>query len=74
MYILAVEARAGGQARISVHTFPARLDSLGYRLLLEDHAGDPGLIEFWQSLKDGYAYFESAEGLPKISIARGNAI
>jgi murein L,D-transpeptidase YafK len=70
LYVLAVEARSGGQRQIPVHIFPARMDSLGYRLLAEEHATDPGLIEFWRNLKDGYDYFQFTGLLPKVTIDR----
>lgn len=68
LYLLAVEARAGGQTRIPIHIFPARMDSSVYKMLVKEHAGDQGLIGFWENIKTGFDYFESSGRLPKISV------
>ena len=53
VYLLAVMARAAGQATIPVHIFPFPLNEaeLGKR------AGSPYLA-YWRGLRPGYAYFE----------------
>ncbi len=70
LYVLAVEARAGGQRQIPVHIFPARMDSLDYRLLAEEYSHEPDLVEFWRNLKVGYDYFQSTGRLPRVTIDR----
>jgi len=68
LYVQAVEARAAGQARIPVHVFPARLDSLNFAALKREYAGDAGLIRFWENLKTGYDRFQSSGRIPMIAI------
>ncbi len=68
LYVQAVEARAAGQARIPVHVFPARLDSLNFASLKREYAGDAGLIRFWENLKIGYDRFQSSGRVPKVTI------
>ena len=53
MYLLAVTARASGQAVIPVHIFPFPLTEAE----LAKHAGSPHQA-FWRGLMPGYAYFE----------------
>ena len=55
LYVLAVEARAAGQASIPVHIFPFELtpDQLARRPASPHQA-------FWQELAPGYQYFENA--------------
>lgn len=54
MYLLAVAARAAGQASIGVHIFPFPL----IESELTKRVGSPHLA-FWRSLAPGYAYFEA---------------
>ncbi|MDQ7799442.1 MAG: L,D-transpeptidase family protein [Candidatus Edwardsbacteria bacterium] len=68
LYLLAVEARAAGQARIPVHVFPARLDSLNFAALQREYAGDGALLGFWENLKTGYDRFQSSGRVPKVTI------
>ena len=53
VYLLAVAARAAGQAIIPVHIFPFPLTAAE----LARHAGSPHQT-FWRELVPGYAYFE----------------
>ncbi|MEL5995324.1 L,D-transpeptidase family protein [Hymenobacter segetis] len=53
VYLLAVTARAAGQAVIPVHIFPFPLTEVE----LAKHAASPHLA-FWRGLLPGYAYFE----------------
>jgi len=62
VYLLAVQARAAGQAVIPVHIFP-------FPLVEEEFAqyeNDPSL-EFWRTLVDGYSYFEKNHQLPPVA-------
>jgi murein L,D-transpeptidase YafK len=68
LYVLAVEARAAGQARIPVQVFPARLDSLNFAALKREYAGEAGLIRFWENLKTGYDRFQSSGRVPRVII------
>ena len=68
LYWIAVEARAGGQQRIPVHIFPARLNEEEMRRLDTVFADEPELRRFWTNLKPGYDYFEQTKKLPAIRV------
>ena len=53
IYALAREAFIGGQSKIHVHAFPFRMTEAN----LVRHASSKH-AKFWQTLKDGYDYFE----------------
>src|SRR5690606_4688666 len=61
LYVLAVEARNNGQAKIPVHIFPARLTEENFKSLRSEYASNPVLISFWQNLRIGYDGFESTK-------------
>lgn len=72
MYWLAVEARAAGQSQIPVHIFPARIDEAELDRIRPLFSDQPGLVEFWETLRPGYEYFEEHRRLPGITVdARG---
>jgi murein L,D-transpeptidase YafK len=58
MYLLAVAARAAGQASISVHLFPFPV----VESELRQRAASPHAA-FWRGLAPGYAYFEAHRAL-----------
>jgi hypothetical protein len=68
LYWLAVEARAGGQHRIPVHIFPARLDDQDFEILKRSFGTRPDLNHFWSTLKPGYDYFEQHRRLPAMGV------
>jgi len=68
LYWIAVEARSGGQTRIPVHIFPARLDAEEMQRLDVAFAGEPELRRFWRNLRPGYDYFEQHRKLPDIRV------
>ena len=68
LYVIAVEARAGGQTRIPVHIFPARLDERGLARLQREYAANKPVLGFWENLKAGYDYFEQHHGPPAITV------
>ncbi|WP_443938044.1 L,D-transpeptidase family protein [Pedobacter sp. MW01-1-1] len=55
MYVLAVEARNGGQEKIPVQIFPFKMTSANMKKYADDY---PSLTNFWKTLEPGYAYFE----------------
>ncbi|SHK59299.1 L,D-transpeptidase family protein [Hymenobacter psychrotolerans] len=59
LYVLAVEARAAGQASIPMHIFPFELTAEN----LARRVGSPHAT-FWQSLVAGYQHFEDTHQLP----------
>jgi len=72
LYWIAVEARSGGQPRIPVHIFPARLTDEELDRLALTFRARPDLIAFWRNLQPGYAFFERTRTLPALSVdARG---
>ena len=67
VYIAAVDARSAGQARIPVHIFPTRMDE-SWKLLSDLATGKPGLLAFWQNLREGYRLFNNLHSLPNFII------
>ncbi|PCJ83710.1 MAG: hypothetical protein COA57_10675 [Flavobacteriales bacterium] len=63
LYVIAVEAKSKGQAKIPVHIFPAKMDVLP--------ENKPELKPFWKNLKRGYDYFEKNKKLPKVTVDAG---
>ena len=59
VYLLAVAARAAGQARLAVHIFPFPLVASE----LSQRAASPH-VAFWRGLAPGYLYFEQHRALP----------
>jgi murein L,D-transpeptidase YafK len=68
IYWIAVEARAGGQRRIPVHIFPARLNAEEMNRLASVFAEEPEMLRFWTNLKPGYDYFEQTKKVPAIRV------
>jgi murein L,D-transpeptidase YafK len=72
LYWLAVEAKAAGQPRIPVHIFPARIDAAELHRLKPIFEDQPELLEFWETLRPGYEYFERHRRVPDMGVdARG---
>lgn len=69
LYVLAVEARSAGQARIPVHIFPARLDSAGMEGLRVEYGRSWRHLAFWEELAVGFRIFEEKRRLPAITIS-----
>jgi murein L,D-transpeptidase YafK len=68
VYVLAVEAKNGGQATIPVHIFPTRLDNPVMTGLSEKYKTNIALVDFWKNIKTGYDLFEKNKTLPKVSV------
>lgn len=68
VYILAVEARNGGQGVIPVSIFPGRMDDKNMAALKLKYADNAALLAFWNNLKKGYDYFEEKKKLPEVSV------
>lgn len=67
VYLLAVQARAAGQAVIPVHIFPFPLVETEFA----QHEDSPSL-EFWRTLVNGYAYFEKNRQLAPAAQVAGS--
>lgn len=65
IYILALEARNAGQARIPVHCFPFRMTHSNLRRFGNSY---PQFADFWAELEPIYQAFEKARSLPKAKI------
>lgn len=63
IYALARESFAGGQRAFHVHAFPFRLTQEN----LARYHGDKN-TRFWQSLQQGYDYFEATRKIPNVEI------
>jgi hypothetical protein len=68
LYWIAVEARAGGQQRIPVHIFPARLTDQELADLGTAFGKRPDLLAFWNNLRPGYDFFERTRTLPALTV------
>jgi len=68
VYILAEQARSGGQQEIPVHIFPEKLTDSNMAALEREHTADKPLLVFWENLKTGYDYFEKGNKLPEVTI------
>ncbi|HXC04870.1 MAG TPA: hypothetical protein VNZ86_08970, partial [Bacteroidia bacterium] len=69
VYVLAAEARNGGQTEIPVHLFPTALTAGNMDNLVREYAFHPDLIRFWKNLKQGYDYFEAKQILPEVTVS-----
>lgn len=65
LYLAALDARAGGQSRIAVHIFPARMSGKGWSDLT---ARNPKLAPFWAQLQPAFEAFERTRQLPKVTV------
>ena len=63
IYALAREAFIGGQDGFQVHAFPFRMTEAN----LARHASHPAR-KFWETLKEGYDYFEATHTLPQVAV------
>lgn len=68
LYILAVEARNNGQAKIPIHIFPARLNEAGLNNLKQGYASTPELVGFWENLVSVYQNFEKEKKLRAVKV------
>jgi murein L,D-transpeptidase YafK len=69
LYWLAVTIRGRGQERIPVHIFPARFDNAWRTGKVERvFRESPGLLEFWETLRPAYDYFEKTHQLPIVGV------
>lgn len=67
LYVIAVEARSGGQEKIPVHIFPAKLDANGIDFLRKETT-DTETIRFWENLQPVYQDFESSKKLKAVKV------
>lgn len=70
LYILAVEAYNNGQKNIPVHIFPTNLSDEKFEVLKKIYINNTELIQFWNTLKPGFDYFENKHLLPLVKITK----
>ena len=68
VYLMAVEARSGGQQKIHVHVFPCRMNATGMKSLETQFSDKTSLIAFWKNIRIGYDFFEEKHSLPTVSV------
>src|SRR5688572_2498084 len=68
VYIMAVDARNGGQKKIPIHIFPTRIDDTGMHALKNVNAEYPELISFWENLQLIYKDFESTKKIRPVKV------
>ena len=74
VYVMAVEAKDGGQQKIPVHIFPARMSSTNMAALKRTYT-DATVHKFWDNLLPGYQAFESKHIVPSVSVnAKGQYV
>ena len=66
LYVICIEAKNNGQSKIPVHFFPFRMDN--YSANRMRYSSDLKRLAFWDSLVDGYTYFEKKKQLPRVKI------
>ena len=66
LYVICVEAKSNGQSKIPIHLFPFRMKNYSENRMR--YSAELSRLEFWDSLADGYNYFELKKQLPKIKI------
>lgn len=69
LYVIAVEARNGGQDKIPVHIFPAKLEVGVVEALVTEYSGDVKTSSFWRNLKTIYDDFQSTKKLKKVNVS-----
>lgn len=65
VYELAELAKAGGQAKIPVHIYPARMDDKTFQRKLTSSPHQ----DFWRELQPVYVFFETNHQLPEVGIS-----
>ena len=58
IYTVCLNAKLNGQEYIPVHIFPTRLTKNGMSYLAREYPNDAARLQFWETLKTGYDYFE----------------
>ena len=64
--MICVEAKNNGQSKIPIHLFPFRMEDYSKNRLR--YSAELSRLKFWDSLANGYNYFEVKKQLPKINI------
>lgn len=67
LYILCIEAKNSGQARIPVTIYPAKLNQDNYYRLVQDYPDNKERLNLWEDLKIAYDLFLESRQLPEIT-------
>ena len=57
-----------GQKNIPVYIFPNRMNTSNYTKLQSEFKDSPEKIILWQTIKQGYEYFENLRKLPQVTV------
>lgn len=68
LYVLAVDAKNNGQAKIPVHIFPSALNNQGWNSLQQEFTQEPQRLKFWENLKPIYQDFEEHKVLKPVKV------
>jgi murein L,D-transpeptidase YafK len=68
LYILAVDARNGGQDKIPVHIFPTKLSKRKLDELTAEVNASQKLAEFWKNLQVVFEDFDRSHSLKKVRV------
>jgi murein L,D-transpeptidase YafK len=68
LYILAVEAKNGGQEKIQVHVFPTKMEQEQLNVIVASNSISPSTKLFWQNLQHVYLDFSMTKKLRDIKI------
>lgn len=68
LYILAIEAKNSGQAKVPVYIFPCKMTSKNYEVLKKEHENEAELLQFWENIKTGYDKFVETKRTVPFSI------
>lgn len=68
LYVITVEARNEGQAKIPVHIFPTKLDAGIVAQLIEEEKADAKTSAFWKNLESIYQDFEKSKRLKSVKV------
>jgi murein L,D-transpeptidase YafK len=68
LYILAIEARNGGQETIPVYIFPTKLDTASMNDLAQEFKSTPATISFWKNLQPIYQDFENTHIIKAVHV------
>lgn len=68
LYVIAVEARNGGQNKIPVHIFPSRLETGSVESLVKEQKADANTSAFWKNLEPVYQDFEKSKRLKAVKV------
>ena len=67
LYVICVEARKGGQQKIPVTVFPAKLTTEKFEALKVQYVDDADKVGLWTDLKTAYDLFGKHQQLPTIT-------